>query len=183
MSTGCSAFPQERLEGSAPGEAARVRAMHEDLETRLRATIGHRLRAARNRAGLNQLEAGEVIGVSKETIANWEKAKHMPPADQLAGLLLAYGCSADYVLGRTNHEMGLPTGRWLVDETSLAECEAATRDEDVKRHWVPAAFNLAFRVPEGAQLVEDEEHLERVRNRIRKVEEKFGGRRRGSPSG
>ncbi len=36
------------------------------------------LKAARYNAGLTQIEAAKLIGVSRTTISNWESGKHSP---------------------------------------------------------------------------------------------------------
>ncbi|TAJ36881.1 MAG: XRE family transcriptional regulator [Reyranella sp.] len=45
-------------------------------------TLGEHLKKRRRELGLLQREAGERMGVSAETVANWEKGNTMPPPSQ-----------------------------------------------------------------------------------------------------
>lgn len=49
------------------------------------------LRAARVNKGLSQKEAAEQLGVSKDTIGNWEKGKTYPDVQQLKKIEKLYG--------------------------------------------------------------------------------------------
>ena len=48
------------------------------------------LRAARVNKGLSQKEAAELLGVSKDTIGNWEKGKTYPDVQQLKKIETLY---------------------------------------------------------------------------------------------
>ncbi len=48
------------------------------------------LRAARVNKGLSQKEAAEQLGVSKDTIGNWEKGKTYPDVQQLKKIEALY---------------------------------------------------------------------------------------------
>lgn len=41
-------------------------------------TVSRRLRRARQQLGLNQCQAAEAIGVSRNTYAGWERGEHEP---------------------------------------------------------------------------------------------------------
>lgn len=49
-----------------------------------------RLRRARETRGLTQTEAARAVGVSLETIQNWEAARSEPKASQVRDLARAY---------------------------------------------------------------------------------------------
>lgn len=53
------------------------------------------LKAARVNANLTQKEAANRIGVAKDTIRNWERGKHYPPADKLEIMLNVYDVKYD----------------------------------------------------------------------------------------
>lgn len=52
------------------------------------------MREARKTAGRTQQEAADYLGVTNDTIKNWEKGYTDPRAYQLIALALFYGCSA-----------------------------------------------------------------------------------------
>lgn len=61
--------------------------------------IGHRIATVRRLRGLKQIELGTALGVSDQTISNWEVGLRTPRADLLAKLCITLSCSADYLLG------------------------------------------------------------------------------------
>lgn len=63
-----------------------------------RMDFGTRLRDARNDAGLTGEKLGEMLGVSKQTIAHWEANRYEPKLVYLANLCERLGVSADYLL-------------------------------------------------------------------------------------
>jgi transcriptional regulator with XRE-family HTH domain len=62
------------------------------------AQIGARLRESRVAARLTQEEAGQGVGVSRTTIANWESGRNLPDLVQFADLMALYGESAHKIL-------------------------------------------------------------------------------------
>jgi transcriptional regulator with XRE-family HTH domain len=63
----------------------------------LRFLIGHDLRAARERAGLRQTDAGKVLGSSQARINYLESGKTQQQPADVAELLIAYGADAEHV--------------------------------------------------------------------------------------
>ena len=64
-----------------------------------RTIIGSRIAIARRAAHLNQNELGRAIGVSGQTISNWENARYVPSATDIVSLVHVLGCSASFLLG------------------------------------------------------------------------------------
>lgn len=60
--------------------------------------FGNRLRDARNDAGLTGEKLGELLGVSKQTIAHWEANRYEPKLMYLARLCDVLDVSADWLL-------------------------------------------------------------------------------------
>lgn len=61
------------------------------------ATIGERIRQARKRAGLNQSELAERLGVTQPAVANWESGVHDPRRVVLARLADALSTPLDWL--------------------------------------------------------------------------------------
>lgn len=55
------------------------------------------IKAARVNAGLSQKEASEKIGVSKDTIGNWERGKSYPSAKLIPIIEKVYDIGYDYI--------------------------------------------------------------------------------------
>lgn len=62
------------------------------------ASMGGRLRAAREHAGLNQVQFAEAVGFSRRQIIAWERCENQPPAAVLARLREVCGVSPEWVL-------------------------------------------------------------------------------------
>jgi transcriptional regulator with XRE-family HTH domain len=67
-----------------------------------RQLIGSRIAIARRAARLSQIELGRAIGVSSQTISNWENARYLPDASNVVALVKVLGCTSDFVLGLTD---------------------------------------------------------------------------------
>lgn len=61
-----------------------------------------RLRKLRNRRGMNQKALGECCGVSKNTVARWERGEREPAMSSLIKIADFFEVSTDYLLGRQN---------------------------------------------------------------------------------
>ncbi|RKT89279.1 Helix-turn-helix domain-containing protein [Saccharopolyspora antimicrobica] len=70
---------------------------HRSDPSALRFLIGHDLRAARERAGLKQAEAGKALGCSQAKINYLETGKTQQKPDEVATLLRAYGAEVEHV--------------------------------------------------------------------------------------
>ena len=55
------------------------------------------LAAARVNAGLTQEEVARNLGISKNTLINWEKGKSIPRATQMQKMCKIYNISEEYI--------------------------------------------------------------------------------------
>lgn len=53
----------------------------------------------RNSLGINQVEFGKRINVSKQCVSNWESGYIQPSIDMLIKIAQTFSVSADYLLG------------------------------------------------------------------------------------
>lgn len=65
-------------------------------------SLGTRISSMRGYRRMNQDTLGGLVGVSKQTISNWEHDYRTPDADNLRSLCRALGCTADYLLELTD---------------------------------------------------------------------------------
>ena len=63
--------------------------------------LGQRIRELRKLLGLNQLEFGSRLGVTKQSVCNWENGNIQPSIDMLLRIAEVYSVSTDYMLGIT----------------------------------------------------------------------------------
>lgn len=58
-----------------------------------------RIKELRNSLGINQVEFGKRIGVTKQCISNWESGYIQPSIDMLIRIAETFSVSTDYLLG------------------------------------------------------------------------------------
>ena len=58
-----------------------------------------RIKELRNSLGINQVEFGKRINVSKQCVSNWESGYIQPSIDVLVRIATTFSVSADYLLG------------------------------------------------------------------------------------
>lgn len=61
--------------------------------------IGKRIHELRTEKGLSQMNLGEMLSVSQDTISLWEKSKSYPPVEMIILLSKIFEVSSDYLLG------------------------------------------------------------------------------------
>lgn len=69
--------------------------------------VGERIRAARLRKGLNQMELGEALGVSFQAVSSWETGKFIPDAGHLPQLARVLDLSLDALFAEGEKEWEL----------------------------------------------------------------------------
>ena len=61
-------------------------------------TLGERIAAARNRAGLTQLQLAQELGLQLFQVADWERGAAEPSLEQMAALCRVLDVKSDYLL-------------------------------------------------------------------------------------
>ena len=64
--------------------------------------LGQMIRKLRQERGLKQEDLGLAVGVSKQSVSNWENENIMPSIDLLIRLSDFFGISTDALLGRSD---------------------------------------------------------------------------------
>jgi Zn-dependent peptidase ImmA (M78 family)/DNA-binding XRE family transcriptional regulator len=80
----------------------------------------------REAAGLTQEDAGRLVGVTRQTIAAWERGDRSPSVEQLARLALALRVSLADLLGITSAETEAPCLLFRADDPSALSSELET---------------------------------------------------------
>ncbi|MFD1066960.1 helix-turn-helix domain-containing protein [Oceanobacillus locisalsi] len=63
--------------------------------------LSQRLREAREKAGLKQIEASKLLGISNGTLSGYEREYRDPDTDSLHKMAELYGVSVDWLLGKS----------------------------------------------------------------------------------
>ncbi len=61
--------------------------------------LGCRIKELRIALGLNQVEFGKMLNVTKQSVSNWENENIQPSIDVLVRVCTVFSVSADYLLG------------------------------------------------------------------------------------
>ncbi len=77
--------------------------------------FGKRIKALRIANGMNQVEFGKALNVTKQSVSNWENENIMPSVDMLVRIANRFSVSADYLLGLDE--------RTVLDVTDLTELQ------------------------------------------------------------
>lgn len=105
--------------------------------------IGERIQLQRKRLGLQPDGVAARVGVHKSTVHDWERGETAPKAKDLVALCQLFEVSADYLLGRSEAESGLPANCWCID---LDWLDALRRGEDpTEKHGEYGAFAIPVR--------------------------------------
>lgn len=65
--------------------------------------FNERIKELRKSLGINQVEFGRRLHVTKQCISNWENGNIQPSVDMLIKICTTFSVSADYLLGLTNN--------------------------------------------------------------------------------
>ena len=74
--------------------------------------LNQRIRILRQARGLSQVELARILGVTKQSVSNWENDNIQPSIEMLKKIAQTFVVSADYLLGLDDSEYidvrGLP---------------------------------------------------------------------------
>ncbi len=65
--------------------------------------LNERIRELRTNSGLSQVELAEKLGISKQSVSNWENDNIQPSIDMLLKIARTFNVSTDYLLDEEEH--------------------------------------------------------------------------------
>ncbi|WP_051663151.1 XRE family transcriptional regulator [Alicyclobacillus macrosporangiidus] len=80
--------------------------MYNELQRGVMSMLGSRIRKMRQANKMTQQQLADRLGLAKSTISQYENDINEPDADTLRRLSETLGCTADYLLGRTDDPHG-----------------------------------------------------------------------------
>ncbi len=80
--------------------------------------FGERISILRKAKGISQVQLANRIGVSKQSVSNWENNNIMPSVDMVITLAVFFGCTSDYLLELNENKM-------VIETTNLTASQAA----------------------------------------------------------
>ena len=87
--------------------------------------FGDQIKALRMCRGLNQVEMAKILGVTKQSVSNWENENIMPSVDMLIKIANFFSVSTDYLLGLSEKHALNTDG---LSEPQIAHIQALIND-------------------------------------------------------
>lgn len=95
--------------------------------------FGERLKELRKTKNLTQENIGELCGVGKATISNWESNSTDPPLETVMKLANYFGVSIDFLLGNeTNSPNTIDKVNQALREAGLVNSDETLKEEEIK---------------------------------------------------
>lgn len=82
----------------------------------------HALRTARN---MNQVQLADKLGVTKQSVSNWENNNILPSVDMLKNIATFFHCSTDYLLEMNEGKIYIETTDLTLEQTAHLQQLAA----------------------------------------------------------
>ena len=95
--------------------------------------LGDIIKLERNKLGLSQSEFSKKMGVTQQTLSNWENGNRMPDIETIIELADLFGVSIDYLTGRTKMENRVDKQNDLLDDISNFSLENQTKLKRIYR--------------------------------------------------
>ena len=80
--------------------------------------LGERIHALRTARNLNQVQLADRLGVTKQSISNWENNNILPSVDMLKQIATFFHCSTDYLLEMENGKVYIETTNLTLEQTA-----------------------------------------------------------------
>lgn len=95
-----------------------------------------RIKELRLSLGLNQIQFGRKLFVSKQCISNWENGNIQPSIDMIIKISKTFSVSADYILGLSNEHTldvsGLTNEQILHIQNVVNDLKSLQANDDLK---------------------------------------------------
>lgn len=102
-------------------------------------TLGERIKACRQRAGMSQEKVAELVGVSRQAVTKWEVNQSAPNTENLFKLAEIFGTTVDLLLASEN-ESPQASAEQLVRLIQREEQKTAAKKQKCKENCLTALF-------------------------------------------
>lgn len=113
--------------------------------------LGTRIRVARRRAGISQVDLAAQVGVGRSAVANWESAQSQtaPSAERLQGIAMATGVSYEWLAtGR---------GRATPQDSDIPAADLELVDDPVERALLEGFRSASERIRQAMLVIAEEQ--------------------------
>lgn len=91
--------------------------------------LGERIRKMRKSRHLSQVELASAIGVSKQSISNWENNNILPSVEVTIKLANFFHCPTDYLFGLDDHTSTYTDANLTPDQSDIVATIIKTFEE------------------------------------------------------
>lgn len=110
--------------------------------------FGNRIKGLREKRGLKQGQFADSIGISRQSMSNYESGKHSPDIDVVVRMADFFGCSTDYLLGLTEHPNQEQEKYYGEDISRLSQTLLAL-PWSVREQWLDTFIGVVDSVQQG----------------------------------
>lgn len=104
--------------------------------------FGNRLKTLREQQGLKQGQFADMVGISRQSMSNYESGKHSPDVDVIVRMAHSLNCSTDYLMGLTEHSNSSKQIEFDESISKLAEILFSI-PEPARIHWLDTFVGTA----------------------------------------
>lgn len=79
--------------------------------------LGEQIRDLRNAKNLSQVQLADRLGVTKQSVSNWENNNILPSVDMLKHIANYFHCSTDYLLEMNEGKVYIETTHLTLEQT------------------------------------------------------------------
>lgn len=87
--------------------------------------LSEQIKNLRTAKGINQVELAKCLGVTKQSVSNWENENIMPSIDMLIKIAEYFGVTTDFLLGLSENHTLNTTG---LSEVQIAHIQTLIND-------------------------------------------------------
>lgn len=110
--------------------------------------LSEKIRNLRFNRGFSQVDLAKILGVTKQSVSNWENENIMPSIDMLIKLAQLFSVSTDYLLGLSEKHNLNTEG---LTELQIAHIQAVINDI-LQMNYQSATFDSSTNIGGGGNL-------------------------------
>lgn len=110
--------------------------------------FGNRIKGMREQRGIKQGQFADSMGISRQSMSNYESGKHSPDIDVIVRMADYFQCSTDYLLGLTEHPNPEQAQNYGEDISRLSQT-LLTLPCPLREQWLDVFIGIVESVQQG----------------------------------
>ena len=79
--------------------------------------IGEQIKSLRIAKNITQVQLAQKLGVTKQSVSNWENNNNLPSVDIVKKIAFYFGCTTDYLLEMNSERVTIETVNLTLEQT------------------------------------------------------------------